>query len=759
MHGFMLPIVTKVRVSEGESFEFFPDARNDDRLVDRYPSPLQELADANPLFHDFCLRERVRSCARLIATAGGEPVATLFVNFQELRSEEDVRGTLEKLMSDLVELLPGIKVELCEHWKLRAGETLAQLTRILKPIEALGSILSEPSAGSHLEEILRAVLVAFHIEPESGFATIYVMNPLTGRLECRAASKPDLGIPRVAENESIASWVALKKRSLLIPDFEKSAFRTLQIPCTHPVRSQLAVPMISADESIGVIDVQSADPRSFNADHVRTLWHAANQAAVVLRLANQAEEQEALVRRKTALLDFYHDAAENDARDSGQLMDRLAGVIQHWASADSCSVYARSEKDELTLVGVHPSRNLNIKLRKKGWSRVALHEFRPVWVDHGPDGSGDMRGLLWREAPEDGGKPRWEKVRKGAPKGSNRHARSCRIHLGIPIPLFNEQIGIAWVHYVDRVPEPPSAEVMSELTALVGNAGMFMDIIDRYGEGARKAEELLSHQMNEIQRTLFPHHSLDNEHLQLHVRSESDGEIGGDFYAFDWLDDDQTRLAVLIGDSKGHGIPAALRMLPILTAFRLYFGKTGSTKYILERLNQVAMTMKRPEVRDASPAEEFGHAFDAAASLLYFIIDFSREKTTVYASCAGHPAMLIARAPEIRFFSGCDSPTAHAPLGIVDSPPLGEESTEVDSSCILVAVTDGITEASPDDDHTKQFDMHGVGTAVLSAKDKPAKEIADTIFTKAIQFAGGSLSDDATALVVRLKRPPKKARR
>lgn len=101
------------------------------------------------------------------------------------------------------------------------------------------------------------------------------------------------------EGTGIVGWVRESKRPLLIHDFEKEMSRLPARPryiSDTPPRSGIFIPLISGEETLGVIAAQSDQPNRFNEEDLRRLMILANQAAAAIahaRLFAQAEKRAA----------------------------------------------------------------------------------------------------------------------------------------------------------------------------------------------------------------------------------------------------------------------------------------------------------------------------------------------------------------------------------------------------------------------------------------------------------------------------------
>jgi sigma-B regulation protein RsbU (phosphoserine phosphatase) len=146
--------------------------------------------------------------------------------------------------------------------------------------------------------------------------------------------------------------------------------------------------------------------------------------------------------------------------------------------------------------------------------------------------------------------------------------------------------------------------------------------------------------------------------------------IGGDY--FDFIPADGGRLAVVIGDVSGKGLPASLLMANLQATLRGQTMVGGSAALTLRRANTLLH-------RSTSP-EKF-------ATVCYVLLDPAVHTITI--ANAGH---------ECPYLLGTDGsvrrpPAGGPPLSILEEFGFPEETLDVPPGALLVLTTDGVTEA------------------------------------------------------------------
>ncbi|MFD3165423.1 SpoIIE family protein phosphatase [Herpetosiphon sp. NSE202] len=121
----------------------------------------------------------------------------------------------------------------------------------------------------------------------------------------------------IPNDRGIVSWIRRTGRSLLVEDFETEMDRLPAQPtyqAEFPPRSGIYIPLMTGDEVLGTISIQSSEPRAFDTDDLRLLSLIADQAAVAIdkaraysaarRRAAQLATIGEVSRQVTAILDL-----------------------------------------------------------------------------------------------------------------------------------------------------------------------------------------------------------------------------------------------------------------------------------------------------------------------------------------------------------------------------------------------------------------------------------------------------------------------
>jgi phosphoserine phosphatase RsbU/P len=201
-------------------------------------------------------------------------------------------------------------------------------------------------------------------------------------------------------------------------------------------------------------------------------------------------------------------------------------------------------------------------------------------------------------------------------------------------------------------------------------------------------------------------------------------DVGGDFYDAFMLGDD--RVALVIGDVCGKGVPASLFMSFAVTALRLVAKQECDVATMVERVNALLYAQ---------------NAASMFTTLFYGVLDLSSRRLD-YVNC-GHPPPLIAR----RGGQCLSLVGGGTPLGILPDRRAISRSADFIAGDRLLLFTDGITESI--DASGAEYGEERLSATLLSAAAGTPDDVARSVIESAARFAEGvEQFDDITCLVV-----------
>ena len=112
--------------------------------------------------------------------------------------------------------------------------------------------------------------------------------------------------------EGIMGWVAEAGEPLRVPDVSREP-RYVSSPSANRTRSELALPIKSRDQTIGVLDIESDRPDAFDDSDVAVLQSLASQLGVAIenaRLYEQAQQLAALEERQKLARELHDSVSQ-----------------------------------------------------------------------------------------------------------------------------------------------------------------------------------------------------------------------------------------------------------------------------------------------------------------------------------------------------------------------------------------------------------------------------------------------------------------
>jgi sigma-B regulation protein RsbU (phosphoserine phosphatase) len=251
--------------------------------------------------------------------------------------------------------------------------------------------------------------------------------------------------------------------------------------------------------------------------------------------------------------------------------------------------------------------------------------------------------------------------------------RACEPHtrseVMIPLKVQDRIIGVfgASHHDLDAFPRAQ----IEMLKALAGHIAVAVDNAQRIRH-ERQQMQRFNEEQNEarhIQQMLIPRSAPTLPGFVLEAKWLPAGAVGGDWYDYIPLPDG--RLAIVLADVSGKGMPAALLMSATRAVVRSLASLASGPGDVLARVNQILL--------DDFPAGRY-------VTMIYGVLDPAR-RTLTFAS-AGHPWPLLCHGSDV-------SPLhteAGMPLGLLPCE-FTEHTVKFCDNFRLLFYTDGVSEA------------------------------------------------------------------
>jgi phosphoserine phosphatase RsbU/P len=163
----------------------------------------------------------------------------------------------------------------------------------------------------------------------------------------------------LSQQAGLVGWMRANKQSLLVRDVLKEADKLPVQPryiSTVPPRSALLIPLISGEQTLGIIAAQSVQPNRFDEEDLRRLTILANQAAAAI--ANAQLYQEA--RRRAAHLELVAQIARqvNATSELEEIFDQVVALTRQTFGFHPVTIFGLEPQTGYALIKASSEPNL-----------------------------------------------------------------------------------------------------------------------------------------------------------------------------------------------------------------------------------------------------------------------------------------------------------------------------------------------------------------------------------------------------------------
>src|SRR5215467_10850128 len=330
------------------------------------------------------------------------------------------------------------------------------------------------------------------------------------------------------------------------------------IEAVKRARSELAVPLVSQNRVVGVLDIESPEPGYFRDEQVKLLNLLASQIAIAIENARVYESE----RRNRELLALLYDISleMGSTLEIDELVHKIAAAVKQKINYHTFSIFLLDEKQGL--------------LRPRFVIRSNERENQKLVL---PLGTGLIGTAAKLKMPL-----RIADVTQD-PRYLNVHTET-RSELVVPLTSKGRVVGVVdlestQVGYFTEYHERFLMTLASRMASSLVNAELHTRVAEN--------EERLGRVMKiarEIQLQLMPDEVPSIPPLQMAVLFKPVAQLGGDLY--DWIPFDDGRLAIVIGDVAGKGAPAALYGALSSGVIRTRAGRKYPPGQMLELVNK-----------------------------------------------------------------------------------------------------------------------------------------------------------------------------
>ena len=554
------------------------------------------------------------------------------------------------------------------------------------------------------------------------------------RMRFQIGHRPEIERLRIPIGDGVVGQVAQTREPILLNDVRQASN---YINANPEVRSEMAVPLITRNRVIGVIDIQAEQLNYFTPEHQHLLMLTASRIAGAIenarlytRVARQAQTLQVLneiSREITSIL------------DPDELLERVGQLIRRIIDYQMLSVWLVNERDQVL------ENRLAIRFRHQ-------HDAKPKWDSE--------KRTIWDSSP--GTPPRatpaapaWGETERVAVQVPSiplerglvgaaireKHVvnvpdvrkdpryfmvnQETRSEMAVPLLYKGRAIGVLDIehsraHYFTEDHERAVTTLAGQIAISLENAQLYQ----RVAQQEQRLERDLA-MAREVQLRLLPPKKPQHKRAEFAARFLPARTIGGDLY--DFLQYDANRSAVALGDVSGKAAPAALYAALVSGIMRSVASRKLSPAPMLKSLNDALQERK----------------LDSQYVTMLFAL-WNDENLTLQIANAGSVQPLFASGETV------DTIRAEGfPLGMFPNATWEEFSIATQPGDSVVFFSDGIVDAQ-----NTAGDMFGNDRLIACVKKnhhKSASRLAESILTEVGRFQGKrDRFDDETVVVLRV---------
>ena len=305
--------------------------------------------------------------------------------------------------------------------------------------------------------------------------------------------------------------------------------------------------------------------------------------------------------------------------------------------------------------------------------------------------------------------------------------QQIRSMLAVPLQTDDRVIGLIYLdspHFVHEF----TKDDLNLLTVMANIAAIRIEHT-RLAE-VEAAERMLAKELQQaadIQQRLLPVTAPNVPGLDLAGYNAACRTVGGDYY--DFLSYPDGRVAMVVADVAGKGMPAALLMSSLQARVQVLFDDPTDLAALVTRLNRIITT--------TCPTNRF---------ITFFICILDPKTDEIIYVNAGHNPPLPAHSATgmVEKLEGTG-----LILGIVPMAQYEQKTCKMQKGDVVVLFSDGVTEASRVD-FDEEFGEDRLAKAVAELSNEPAQTIIELVNQRVQEFTHGApAADDITMVIAR----------
>ncbi|HUI90475.1 MAG TPA: GAF domain-containing protein [Anaerolineales bacterium] len=246
-----------------------------------------------------------------------DEIGTLSASFKNMANQlRDLIGTLEQRVRERTSELASANQEVSH--RAAQLEAIAKVTRSIASIQDLQTILPE-IAQTISEEFGFYHIGIFMLDEAKQFAVLQAANSQGGQAMLQHGHRLKVG------EQGIVGFVAANAipRIALDTGVDAVFFNNPDLPTT---RSEMALPLILNEQTIGVLDVQSEEPSAFTQEDIEVLATLAEQVSIAIQNARLFDETNRSLREARGLYEQFIQSALSETAEEKKVGYQLKGT-------------------------------------------------------------------------------------------------------------------------------------------------------------------------------------------------------------------------------------------------------------------------------------------------------------------------------------------------------------------------------------------------------------------------------------------------
>lgn len=502
---------------------------------------------------------------------------------------------------------------------------------------------------------------------------------------------------RIKLGEGVTGQAAQLRETILINDVTKDSRYVAAVP---NVCSELAVPLISKNRVIGVIDIEARKTNYFTDEHKRLLTLIASRMAAGIE---NAQLYTRTTKQARILLLLNEIARElSSILNLDELLGRIAELLRRLIDFQMFSILLLDDSGEKLQHRFSLRFHENVHVKQeiplgRGLVGAAAETRQAILV---PDVSKDPRYITLN--PE------------------------TRSELAVPLIYKDKVIGVLDLEHTRRgFFTDEHRRTMMTLAAQVAIAIENARLYEEIARQERRLERDLA-LARELQMRLLPQTLPKLAHLELAAKFTPARAIGGDLY--DFIPYSLSRLGIAIGDVSGKGAPAAIYAALVSGILRSHAPIEPGPAEMLSAVN-LSLAERRIEAQ--------------FVSIIYAVWD--DENSTLQVANSGLPRPLYVHDGKIAAIEATG-----LPLGLFDDASYDEFSFKMEPGDMFVFFSDGILDA-----RNRRGELFGRGRVekiIAQCGSKSADCVVTSLFKAAAEHSAGvETFDDQTVVAIKVK--------